>query len=838
MLRLALPIIAALGLALPLSAQEKDPSLFYRAFYQESALGDFAAAGRLYAEFLAGATATEDTALRVRALLGSARCAQALGRTAEAQAAFGRALALDPGNEEARRAVAALDSPAVDDDLQAHIQKSITRLAGAEREQATKDLLVYGAKSVPALAAGLRSPDAGVVDLCAQVLVILCARGEEAALEEYARALVDPGVLLRGPLITRLGAPSASLGRMRIIWGRVPSIPEEDLRLQALDYFIRKLSEWAQNGMLSPDTDEDVLLRLLSEISDHSSPGTRSFLLRGYGIDFRAFTPAHLAVVNELIGRGLSGDDVQLRDSARELVRRYSVFYEAQRDRLLGIAMDPEKALGEGDIGWWTSAFFQGTVPTEDLVALLRSPHDALRGESFWTLRARASGDPKSWPTEADRHVVRHVTEWLEGAGNKAAPDQTNSPFQYYFGMCRLEPDELLTIWAAYQRVGHPRVSHQARWKSREYLFEKWFALLPEDGKEAAFRAALAQLDDASLRASLLDALTLGLPTPPFYGTFLATATDPAPEVRSSTYAVLSKRHAVDPDRVRGLALPQLEQDVLAGDWAGGVLLVQTARKELAAGLARALPRGPRDEADLVLGVLVGLDGASVFREEILGRYGRESMSLDPELRLAAFQLLCSFLGEAQGPSGPHWLDLAEVVRGEPALLHELVDQASLGEGTPEDGGRLLRMALEASAGLEDYQVSNLLGYVASYNLDIPIEVVLPFLRHRNGDVREEATKAFDAIRRFEAYRQAAVSFGADARARAIRAIQENAAHADPARRRAAAHGIAALGDPDGVALLFDLLADEDAAVREAAAGALERMGSTATADSAGDEGE
>ena len=55
--------------------------------------------------------------------------------------------------------------------------------------------------------------------------------------------------------------------------------------------------------------------------------------------------------------------------------------------------------------------------------------------------------------------------------------------------------------------------------------------------------------------------------------------------------------------------------------------------------------------------------------------------------------------------------------------------------------------------------------------------------------------------------------------------IKAGVASPDPQRRVAAAYAIAALGDPDGVALLLELVEDDDEDVRAAAVAALKRMG-------------
>jgi tetratricopeptide (TPR) repeat protein len=178
--------------ASPARADDPHAAAYYRAFYLETGLRNFAQAEQAYRSAEDAARAANENNYLAAALVGRARCLIALGRSDEARAAADAARAADASNTEALRLFTADPTDGVDPELKIRLTALVQKLGEAEREQAYNDLVKVGDVKLSFLADGLRSRDVAVVESCAK---LLGQHGTAAACAILTAAFGDAKVL-------------------------------------------------------------------------------------------------------------------------------------------------------------------------------------------------------------------------------------------------------------------------------------------------------------------------------------------------------------------------------------------------------------------------------------------------------------------------------------------------------------------------------------------------------------------------------------------------------------------------------------------------------------------
>lgn len=170
---------------------------FFHAYYQETALRDFAAAAANYKQAAESASATEKP-LAARACVGAARCLLRLDRQDEAKTLLAQASAFDPKNAELGALQKSLDGGA--SISQEQRIENLLRLANTPvpaSHEAVRDLLGLGATGEEAILAYLRKQP---IDATPWLLNGLGNHADKA-MPVVTKALSDPQVQCGGSIL-------------------------------------------------------------------------------------------------------------------------------------------------------------------------------------------------------------------------------------------------------------------------------------------------------------------------------------------------------------------------------------------------------------------------------------------------------------------------------------------------------------------------------------------------------------------------------------------------------------------------------------------------------------
>ena len=811
---LALSLCAALPVA---AARPQDSSArdFYRAFYEETALRDFAAAAESYAGVLARADLPAD--LRARAQAGRARALQALGELDEAAAAWRAVLELDPENGEARAALARSPLASPDERLDAEIRAHFERLVSGDAA-ALENVCRFGSRAVPILvAAWTGEGPAQRSYMAAEALVAIALRDDSAlALEELAAGLRGGtfapsalGVIVHGVLSADYRTSRAG------VYGALLEQSDIGVRQKAAEYLVgqglRKLDEQREEGLLP-------LIERMAR--DESFLVRRELLLFASGSDALDGLPTRSrAVVSSLVERSLRSELPEEQQAARSAA-------VGSRPLLRAHARELVPALASGELAprGWASGFArsleQGWFEPAEVLAFLEHSDPTLRTSS-WSWLVAHVGEPTFATLDDLRpHAVRAAQDWgltMRSSDARALRDQWNSLFAPF----AFSPALHVQLWETLVRMEPSRGFNgfDHRLPVRAAIVEALFSEAKTvEQADRVLDEALAAFADPELVASFL-ADVPNRPPPPAWSALQRAAASDAKAVREQAYGLLLQNLATRGERPEAWSLPRLFEDVASSLPGALSLFAQIGDPALVDEFERRLPEiAEETQRSRVLGVVIGLGDPSrlaatwsTLREP--GQFGPVTWSL------------LDGLGIAPGTRGRPWIEAKlELARSDHELLRYWIKGGSVAVW-PYDAATQLVQAALTTEGTPDEVLEHALGWAGNRNLGVPLEVLLPFVRHGNPTVRAKAEQATERVRSLIELERAALSFGDDARARSVEAIRANVASPEADRRRAAAWAIAALGDPDGVALLFDLLGDPEAAVRAAALAALERLG-------------
>jgi len=794
--------------------QDSSARDFYRAFYEETALRDFAAAAASYAEVLAQAELPSD--LRGRARAGRARSLQALGRLEEAAAAWRAVLELDPENGEARAALARSEQGSSDERLEAEIRAHFERLVNGDAA-ALESVCRFGSRAVPILvAAWVGGGAAQRSTFAAQALVSIALRDDTSpALEELAAGLHGGRFAPRSldPIVSGVLSSDYRPARADVYFALLEQ-SDFTVRQRAAEFVV------AQGLREVDERREEELLPLLERVARDESYLVRRqlllFLERSDASDaLEALPPRSRAVVSGLVERSLRSELPDERQAARSAAVRSRTLLRAHALELVPVLASGEleprvrPGLPPGlDWSWLEPA---------EVLAFLEHPDPAVRVSSWSWLMTHVG--QSGFPTldELRPHAVRAAHDWM-GTIRNADARSLREAWSSHFAPFAFDTSTHVALWRTPDWT-EPHRGFDPRPAARTAIVEALFSGAGAPAQaDRVLDEALAALGDPELVAGFLVDVPKR-PPPPAWGALQRAAASDARMVREQAYGLLHQNLAHREERPEAWSLPRLFEDAASSLPGALSLFARVADPELVDGFERRLPEIANGEQRArVFGVVIGLGDPS--RLAAAWSTVREPGELGP----VAWSFLDG-LGIAPGTRSRPWIEAQlELARSDHALLRYWIKGGSVAVWPYDAATRLVREALTAE-GVPDEVLESALRWTGDRSLGIPLEVLLPFLRHGNRVVCAQAEQATERVRNRIELERAALSFGDDARARSIAAVRANIASPEADRRRAAAWAIAALGDPDGVALLFDLLGDPEPAVRAAALAALERLG-------------
>ncbi|MDA1263628.1 MAG: tetratricopeptide repeat protein [Planctomycetota bacterium] len=818
MIRLA-SLLFPLALALPAYAQEDDErnALYYAAYYQETALRDFDAAADLYRQLLE--KYPDDNGGLTSQSLG--RCLMELGRLAQAREVFEAAILRYPSHVNLRKNLADLEKlelPAKEDAVLVNVRQTIERMVMGDPEQALLALAAYGTRALPVLEEGLRSPRPEVVNLSARALVHLVAKDIQAADEALGEALISAEVVLRGSIARHLVV--AGFGGF---WSKVPSIPEHEAREEAMTQFVEQMvPRWPQAATDPLAAADDTLLR---EIATYARSVGSNELRRSVinSVSYRYLARCTESTVGAY-------RDLALACLDEPSVARWSLnaatFSPAIREVVLPRMIEYVEALpvSAGSESSAKSLLESGDLTIDQYVAALQVRNQYMRASAWNGLVTKL--DRAALP-EAVLPLMPGIVEDRISLTFKHN-SRGSEPEYAYWARFGLRKQELPAIWDTYRKL-----SELASWvkRSRSQVVAAYLA-----GAQDPSAAAEAFLDQVPGRErdALSDLLRI-TPRPDLSSLARRLTASPEVSMRIMAYELMLAMHTEV-----GMSLvdrpPHLLQDLWTnGDRAAGSLVLARESDQdlldLVDGYAK-LVNGER-EADqwaqeVTVALLILLGGpescAKLLPRAYELRDGETEQQLDERIQVM-FDILESYWEDDMRRWPGLWTRLAEVVAPNQRLTDGLYGEVELDHLPVEEAAQLIRRGLTPGVVSRQNVAHNLIEAAGQRDLGVEPALLLPFIQHPDGFMREVALKSLDMLERYASYRLTAASFGADTKLRAIETIQRNVASGDPTRRVAAAHAIAALGDVGGVATLLDLIEDDDASVRAAALTALERMG-------------
>ncbi len=798
-----------------------------RAYYLEVGMRDLDAAARLYAEAIDRARSTQDEDMLVRALLGRARCRIERGDAAGAEEDLRAVLAIVPDHAEAERL---LPQPTPDSDLDPELRHRVDalvlKLGGPEREAAEEDLLRIGDLALPFVAAGLESRDVGIVGGAARVLVRSGYRNDEA-LDVLSASFSSEDVLFPyviAEAIASLVAKSPAY-LPRLVGVLAAGLEHADPRTRA-----QLASTFSKASAASPAAILPLLRRAARDSEAavrravwgaHVDPSVRAELIHEMRVALLEGTDAERAEVLDWLEHMSARPELRegLSVALREMVQstdpgvRRTALRRARILQGFGGWIDPSEFAALAAAGLRDAhADVQEVVPellagfqapwSEDLRAAARDRIEAaLRGESV----VGRNGNPfillahsaPSGLTDAARAVYFGRLAELENAG-------LTKQFRKAYG-------------ATIEAVGRADPA-----RAVAFLERAW-----RETRDLAGQLALVEL-------ASFDAQVMGGVAP----TFAASDVD---EVRTATYRFLARTNRTS-DVVR--ALPRLAEDLAAnGDLGDSAFRIAqgTSSANLEAG-ARAYWDRAGDESALIF--LVECGG-----ERTVGDLVRALRSQNIAVVGRAASFLAYLQGAAAADTFVEWIEAT----GDSSSFVSMFDQRLLqqhGLPTPvlsEFAMKLPERLLTAplidvlvtrvdaralervtTVGLKSDDVETLRAAsdaARSGAFESALPALAKLLDSPNESLRLHASDAVNAIQLRLRNRQHQSLIAEGGAARTLERARALVRDDDPIRRRGGALALGALGDPAAIPLLLDLLDDEDAAVRDAALRALEKLG-------------
>ncbi len=806
-------------------AAESAEDAFYRAFYAEQALRDFGKAADAYAEAADRARASDLKDLLAKALAGRGRCLRAQGREADAAAALREALAADPANAEAKAALEEKPAPGpTDPQLEAQLRLVVSNLAAtieSPRREAARTLNLLGARALPFLEEGLRSRNLLVAEAAARFLP---GFQDEAGTAAVVRALSDPEVLYRDAVAQNALVAAAQSLR--------PG--EEGLLRAALarrSPQVRLRAALRLQGIAEPFAARAELLRAIAADPD---PSVRFALLSA------PVATDDLPVLRLLAVEALASPDGATVQAALAAVSR-------SPDLLPGVEERVRQCLGSADPRVRRAAFGllteRGLLEVREMGAALLDPHSGNSPDAARFLAKVPS--PPGWDAETGRQVVAALRARLEtrSAGTMEGTDALSALLgcEQARACEGIGAEDLVRIFA----LAGPRNDSFGS----EVVRHAVGILAQRGGADPAGLAALVgsgleRLPPGAARARWVNAWK-GLADP---APFLAAAALDEPGTRQNAYEALiavTQKGGDLRDAVRGRC-PHLGEDLAAP---GGRRLAALRLLELVpdpafapalrAVLSRALSDDERQQAMAAFVRCAGKDSVPVLREDVEAEPSRASLpvSLNGLVEFLGAGAVDDLVALAVRRKNAEW---ALYSYGRQVYLPDAVMEKFLDRVTPElaTNDFLRRIAtfprsrardlciLRALAGGKATGTLVAAAYVAgSLHLEEASGELGLLLDHQADAVRKAAQAALVELRTYRTLRAELTGPQATARPETLARARGMLRSEDAVLRRAAVLALGALGDAAVVGDLLDLVKDADVGVREAALGALERLG-------------
>lgn len=825
----------AAALVAPAPADTADAA-FYRAFYLENALRDVAEAEKAYAAAATAAREEKRADLEVRALVARGKCLERLGRVEEAKAAIDAAVAVDPNSALATEASAALEKPSAGEaHLRVRLDAGLGTLAepsatDAARRSAIEEIVLLGRRDVPRLEMALRfgglASASGVAEALARI-------GTSEALDALAKALRDPDFAYVPPVIAALDYLRSGPDDLAVFEAALLARTVRE-RVNAATELLKReydpsLHPRLEAALVRLASDSDYTVRFAAyrffKMPAIAAAALRIGLSRPEESDRRE-AALRSAATAELAN--LMADDLfaVLRNDPSEAVREralrsivgfsegsrgFQFFLDEERRRAaLLVALEGRSAALE-----WGALQHIGE----------RSKHYSLADPSlhaslFAALRRRL-GQPLSG---TEPHL-------LDGAIAAFAPSATD--------------DEVVSLFAL---AGSATLDADERRVFRQRLLgalDKRAGLrddaVPEAERARRARALLALArpvvaDDHGI--ALLLAAIRGAKLP-FADVYAESARSESPDVRREAYAGLV---APGLQRPSGLSLPHLGDDITAAEqqlrsWAQSLAFAEPDMVD-ADDFRRLLREGSKEEVGPALTTLVQVAGRDALPEV------RAALRSDDNvLRLVAARLIVKLEGDAgvdeiievaRAENDFRFFPI-DLLRDEPGTISPAAVERFVNAMPPTawdsaivdylDDAARRRVIVEALSRPWSSQLIRIVQTAGRWHVREAWPRLLTLTEHPNDDLRNAARAALEQIEQYERLQASFERFGSGGREKAIADARALLASPDAAKRRGAVLALGALEDAGAVPLLLQRLDDEDAAVREAALGALERLG-------------
>ncbi len=825
----------------PMSLDER----FYRAFYQENGLRDFDRAAVLYAQVVEAAANAKNREMQVKALLGRSRCLQRMQKTDEAGKAIAEVLRIDPANAEAKGMLGGAAEPE-------GLEKRIETLAGwLEQGMASatiRELRLAGDRAVPILARSLRKRNLAAVESTATLLAFYATPASRAAL---LAALRDPEVVYSAAVAEVVCHPALSSEYRTFDDGEIPLLeeilarPEIDLRNRVL---VRLRDDSSHPPSIVPlvlrlARDPVATVRVLALKSEWSA------------VIVRALEPA--------IRASLASEVPEERAAAAQAAGR-------DADLLRGLQAEVRALLKDSSAEPRQAAFLalaeRDGLTQSDLAGLLDDPDGEIVRNAVERLRNSAP-----WGEVAAAAVRKAIQKALRAEIPANGIEAVVSLVAVESRPGGFTPEEQVDLLGATWTKGFP-------WGAvaTANFRMKIFGLLESRVNAEGY---LVGMDRLVLRG--MDAI----PSPDgvvqwieFWNgktgsgareAWLRGAASADPRVRTLSYETVFVSHhhqdglgkeVTDPLALAGpvsAVLPRISADMASEDKSLRDAAIGVACMAPDPALAKDL-RALHDQASgelraRYLEVLVRAAG-----KDALDAVRADMASKDPAVRSEALGRLVISLGTTEPAEIQAYLASGGLPSEVAALWNRWENPPPVAllraflKSLPQDriDDEVLSAARNLPAAERWWILEKALHsgsaatrqMAASHASDWRAVEAIPMLAELLDDpeegVRTNASAALQELRNYIELKSTAARMREGGEANTFALAEGMLRDADPLKRRGAILALAALGDKSAVAILLKALDDPDKGVREAALGALERLGGTAAPAPASKKGE
>ncbi len=816
-------------------------TLFYRAYYDEVALRDFAKSAQEYEGAFEAAVQAKRDDLTARCLVGRGRCFTAMGKVAEAEQAFQAALKVDPKCEEAKAALAnRKQGDANEPELDQRIDVLIAKLAGEERDTARKDLEKIGSAAIPRVVLGLRSRDVATAEGCALILIRTRAPGPS---QELAQAIRSGELLFTAvipPLLSFVPPNDALLAVYEVLLAQ----PSAEVRLETAQMFAASFN---QQSSTRADVTE-AIQRLLDRLARSEDARIATNLLA------RSYSSGIAPLLEAAALDAMARPEVEVRRAAVQFFARND---EAQRSldvpklkRLAAALADPDS-----DVRTRLADLVLSRLRSLDRDESRRQCRELL-GHPDPIMVARAAKELRELGRELlDEATIARLVASVRRAITEPMPEDARRDLvEGVIGSVEMKlPDlmELYVLAGAPQSLLPDSLRAWARAKAQQRMQQ---LLTASDHParttiESFLVDGLSGIGDAEGRRQWV-AQWAGAPQDnnnsgwlPMTALFVRAAAVDDGAIRPIAYSELRNRGADG-----SIALPWLAKDLLTDDLKSRESLLWVAGTWPDPSFVPSLRQRFADAKDPCR--------ATALWALVENVHGEASPEIESGLQASDRQLFQraveSLVKVAADAAVPRLVAIAIERKEARIILDALID----------DHSSRLRVAPEILAAFVDQLPAALVDAdllprverwvpalalhqllvtaIHSSNVDLQWRAIdiagrqkiddlwpelVPFLDAPNGMLRNAAADALQAIRSFRELRRSLVNGSEESAAKALVQVKAMLASGDPAQRRGAALALGVLGDRATLPLLLDLIKDGDEAVRDAALRALDHFG-------------